>query len=80
MATLARQIVTLAKPRVVMLLVFTGVCGVYAAAGGSSPYRTSALQRCFRDIHVVTQHAMVAQPIFEATGRVLLGDDPERPL
>lgn len=53
---------------------------LYTAAGGSSPYRTSALQRCFRDIHVVTQHAMVAQPIFEATGRVVLGDDPQRPL
>lgn len=35
MTTLARQIVTLSKPRVVMLLVFTGVCGAYAAAGGS---------------------------------------------
>jgi protoheme IX farnesyltransferase len=34
MMTLARQIVALSKPRVVMLLVFTGVCGVYAAAGG----------------------------------------------
>jgi protoheme IX farnesyltransferase len=34
MTTLARQIVALSKPRVVMLLVFTGVCGVYAAAGG----------------------------------------------
>ena len=35
MTTIARQIVTLSKPRIVMLLVFTGVCGVYAAANGS---------------------------------------------
>ena len=53
---------------------------LYTAAGGSSPYLASALQRCFRDIHVVTQHAMVARPIFEATGRVVLGNDPRRPL
>jgi protoheme IX farnesyltransferase len=32
MFTIARQIVTLSKPRIVVLLVFTGVCGVYAAA------------------------------------------------
>ena len=35
MVTIARQIVTLSKPRIVMLLVFTGVCGAYAAAGGA---------------------------------------------
>jgi protoheme IX farnesyltransferase len=32
MLTIARQIITLSKPRIVVLLVFTGVCGVYAAA------------------------------------------------
>ena len=35
MTTIARQIVTLSKPRIVVLLVFTGVCGAYAAADGS---------------------------------------------
>jgi protoheme IX farnesyltransferase len=35
MMTIARQIITLSKPRIVVLLVFTGVCGVYAAANGA---------------------------------------------
>jgi protoheme IX farnesyltransferase len=35
MMTMARQIITLSKPRIVVLLVFTGVCGVYAAANGA---------------------------------------------
>lgn len=35
MATIARQLVTLSKPRIVALLVFTAVCGVYKAADGS---------------------------------------------
>jgi len=34
MVAIARQIVTLSKPRIVVLLVFTGVCGTYAAAAG----------------------------------------------
>lgn len=36
MVTIARQIVTLSKPRIVALLVFTGVCGVYAAGSPSA--------------------------------------------
>lgn len=36
MVTIARQIVTLSKPRIVVLLVFTGVCGAHAAAGGAT--------------------------------------------
>lgn len=35
MVAMARQIITLSKPRIVMLLVLTGVCGAYAAAGGN---------------------------------------------
>ena len=53
---------------------------LYTAAGGTSPYMTSPLQRCLRDIHVVTQHAMVARPLYEVTGRVFLGLDPKSPL
>jgi alkylation response protein AidB-like acyl-CoA dehydrogenase len=45
----------------------------YTAGGGTAIYATSPLQRCFRDIHVVTQHMMVAQPTLELVGRVLLG-------
>ncbi|MFI5315593.1 MAG: acyl-CoA dehydrogenase family protein [Myxococcota bacterium] len=49
------------------------VDGVYHAAGGTSVYDSSPLSRCFRDIHVVTQHIMVGQPVYEVAGRVLLG-------
>jgi alkylation response protein AidB-like acyl-CoA dehydrogenase len=46
---------------------------MYELAGASSIYRASALQRLFRDVHVLTQHAMVAPPTYELAGRVLLG-------
>ena len=46
---------------------------MYNAGGGTSVYATSPLQRCFRDIHVVTQHMMVAPATYELTGRILLG-------
>jgi indole-3-acetate monooxygenase len=50
---------------------------LYHAAGGSAIYETSPLQRCFRDVHVATQHLMVAQPTFEVVGKVMLGIDPK---
>ena len=50
---------------------------LYHNAGGSGIYASSALQRCFRDVHVVTQHLMVAQPTFEVVGKVQLGIDPQ---
>ncbi|OJT22428.1 hydrolase [Archangium sp. Cb G35] len=46
---------------------------MYDAAGGTAVYRASPLQRCLRDIHVATQHAMVAPSTLELIGSVLLG-------
>ncbi len=46
---------------------------MYTAGGGTAIYARSPLQRCFRDIHVATQHLMVAAPTYELVGRVLLG-------
>lgn len=46
---------------------------MYTAAGGSSIYARSPLQRHFRDLHAATQHMMVAQPTWELSARVLLG-------
>jgi len=45
----------------------------YDAGGGTSIYATSRLQRCFRDVHAATQHAMVAPATLELVGRLLLG-------
>lgn len=49
----------------------------YGAAGGSSIYASSPLQRCFRDVHVATQHVMVGPVIQELVGKVLAGIDAE---
>ncbi len=46
---------------------------MYMLGGGSSVYRTSALQRHFRDVHVATQHMMVSEATYELTGRLFLG-------
>ena len=45
----------------------------YSAGGGSSIHETSPLQRVFRDVHVVTQHGMVAERTYEPLGRRSLG-------
>ena len=49
------------------------VDSMYTLAGGSSVYDTSDLQRRFRDVHVATQHVMVAPTTLETVGRLLLG-------
>ncbi|MEW6273014.1 MAG: acyl-CoA dehydrogenase family protein [Thermodesulfobacteriota bacterium] len=49
------------------------VDAMYDAGGVSSIYASSTLQRRFRDVHVATQHVLVAPPTFELAGRVLLG-------
>ncbi len=49
---------------------------LYQAGGGSSIYEDNLLQRCFRDVHVTTQHIMVATPVYEVVGRVELGLPP----
>jgi alkylation response protein AidB-like acyl-CoA dehydrogenase len=45
----------------------------YDAGGGTSIFSSSPLQRCFRDVHTVTQHMLVAPATYELAGRVLLG-------
>jgi len=56
------------------------VDAMYTAAGGTAIYANHPLQRCLRDVHVATQHMMVAQPTYELTGRVLLGIDTDTSL
>ncbi|MGK2741687.1 acyl-CoA dehydrogenase family protein [Tepidicaulis sp. LMO-SS28] len=50
---------------------------MYTLGGGTSVYRASPLQRMFRDVHVATQHMMVADATFELTGRLFLGLDTD---
>jgi alkylation response protein AidB-like acyl-CoA dehydrogenase len=51
------------------------VDAAYDLGGGSSIHLASPLQRCLRDVHVVTQHMMVSDASLELAGRVLLGVD-----
>jgi alkylation response protein AidB-like acyl-CoA dehydrogenase len=46
---------------------------VYTLGGASSIYETSRLERCFRDVHVVTQHIAVQEQLFERAGKYYLG-------
>jgi long-subunit acyl-CoA synthetase (AMP-forming) len=46
---------------------------VYTMAGGMAVFETSQLQRCLRDVHVVSQHIMVAPRLFETLGKHLFG-------
>jgi alkylation response protein AidB-like acyl-CoA dehydrogenase len=48
---------------------------MWAAAGGSPIYTSSPLERCFRDIHVATQHAAVSSLSWEGIGKGLF--DPQ---
>jgi len=50
---------------------------MYEAAGGSSLYRKSALDRHFRDIATITQHAFANERVYGEGGRALMGLDPQ---
>ncbi len=45
---------------------------MYTAGGGASVYKRNALERHFRDIHTVSQHAIVAPSSYELIGQSLL--------
>jgi alkylation response protein AidB-like acyl-CoA dehydrogenase len=46
---------------------------MYETAGGSAIFTSSPLQRCFRDVHTITQHLFVAPATYEMLGKILLG-------
>jgi alkylation response protein AidB-like acyl-CoA dehydrogenase len=49
------------------------VDSMYSMGGGSVVHASHPIQRCLRDIHIVTQHQMVNRNVFETTGRLFLG-------
>ncbi len=50
---------------------------MFRTAGGAAVYRTSPIQRCFRDAAVAAQHAMVAPRTLETVGRLRMGLDTD---
>jgi indole-3-acetate monooxygenase len=50
----------------------------YGAGGGSSIYVACPLERCFRDVHTLSQHMSMHYSNYEICGRVLLGLPPDR--
>ena len=52
---------------------------MFTTAGGAAVYRTSPIQRCFRDTAVAAQHAMVAPRTMETAGRLRMGLDTDTP-
>jgi alkylation response protein AidB-like acyl-CoA dehydrogenase len=46
---------------------------MYSAGGGAAIYEDQPLQRVFRDMHVLTQHGMVAARTYEPVGRMAFG-------
>jgi alkylation response protein AidB-like acyl-CoA dehydrogenase len=48
---------------------------MFSAGGSASPYVSSGLERCVRDIHAATQHITVAPANYQMAGQAFLGSD-----
>jgi alkylation response protein AidB-like acyl-CoA dehydrogenase len=46
---------------------------VYTLAGSAAVYTSSRIERCFRDVHMVTQHGVVGPAGYALAGRCFLG-------
>jgi alkylation response protein AidB-like acyl-CoA dehydrogenase len=49
---------------------------VYRAAGGTAPFESNPIARCFRDIHAATAHIGLSDDNYEHAGAVLFGHRP----
>ena len=48
---------------------------MFSAGGSASPYVSSGLERCVRDIHAAAQHVTVAPANYQMAGQAFLGSD-----
>lgn len=53
---------------------------LHDVSGMNAVARDSVLERCWRDVHTMTQHVVLSTARFETAGRVLLGLDPDSPI
>ena len=53
---------------------------VHDAAGMSAVQTSCAIERCWRDLHTLSQHVILATTRYEVVGRILLGLDPGSPI
>jgi alkylation response protein AidB-like acyl-CoA dehydrogenase len=53
---------------------------VHDAAGMNAVRTGSVLDRCWRDVHTMTQHVILAPARFEIVGRIMMGLDPNSPV
>lgn len=53
---------------------------MHDAAGMNAVQTSSALERCWRDVHTITQHVILSTGRYEVIGRVLLGLPPGTPI
>ena len=48
---------------------------MFSAGGSASPYTSSGLERCVRDIHAACQHVTVSAANYQMVGQAFLGAD-----
>jgi alkylation response protein AidB-like acyl-CoA dehydrogenase len=53
---------------------------LHDASGMNAVARDTVLERCWRDVHTMTQHIILSPARFEIAGRVLMGLDPGSPV
>jgi alkylation response protein AidB-like acyl-CoA dehydrogenase len=53
---------------------------VHEAAGMTAVHTSCPIERCWRDIHTISQHVILATSRYEVIGRILLGLDPGSPI
>jgi alkylation response protein AidB-like acyl-CoA dehydrogenase len=53
---------------------------VHDAAGMNAMQGSGTIQRCWRDVHTITQHVILSTGRFEVVGRILFGLPPGVPI